>query len=44
LGALFNLAHLINQTKDRAKIAEYVDQLHKLKAKIIALGPRPLPK
>jgi hypothetical protein len=44
LEALYNLAYLIDQTKDPAKIAEYVDQLNKLEAKIIALGPPPLPK
>jgi len=44
LEALYNLASLIEQTKDPAKIAEYADQLNKLEAKIIALGPPPLPK
>jgi len=39
LKALFNLVYLIDQAKDPAKAAEYVDQLNKLKAKIIALGP-----
>ena len=39
LRALFNLVYLIDQTKDPAKTAEYVDQLHKLKAEIIALAP-----
>ena len=38
-GALFNLVYLIDQAEDPVKIAEYVDQLHKLKAKIIALEP-----
>jgi hypothetical protein len=44
LERLLNLVYLIEQTRDRAKIAEYVDQLNKLEARIIALGPRPLPK
>jgi len=39
LKALFNLVYLIDQTRDPAKAAQYVDQLNKLKAKIIALGP-----
>jgi len=44
LERLFNLVYLIEQTRDPAKIAEYVDQLNKLEAKIIALGPVPLPQ
>jgi hypothetical protein len=34
-----HLAYLIEKTKDPAKLAEYADQLDKLEAKIIALGP-----
>lgn len=34
--AIYNLAHKIEQTKDPA---EYVDELSKLKTKLIALGP-----
>jgi len=39
LDAIYNLAHLIEQTNDPVKIAQYVEQLSKLKAKLIALGP-----
>ena len=38
LNAVYNLACLIDQTKDPAKISEYVDQLNKLKSKLIAIG------
>jgi hypothetical protein len=38
LSAVYKLAYLIDQTKDPAKISEYVDQLNKLKPKLIALG------
>ena len=41
---LLNLVYLIEQTRDPAKIADYVDQLNKLEAKIKALGPIPLPQ
>ncbi|MFZ3211428.1 MAG: hypothetical protein WA188_07915 [Terriglobales bacterium] len=41
---LYNLVYLIEQTRDPAKIAEYADVLNKVEAKIIALGPPPLPK
>jgi hypothetical protein len=44
LEALYNLAYLIEKTKDPAKLAEFADQLNKLETKIIALGPVPLPK
>jgi hypothetical protein len=37
LNAIYNLAHQIEQTKDPAKIAGYVDELSKLKAKL--MGP-----
>jgi hypothetical protein len=39
LEALYNLASLLEQTSDPAKIVEYADQLNELEAKIIALGP-----
>lgn len=39
LSAIYNLAHKIEQSKDPAKIAEYVDELSKLKAKLLAPGP-----
>jgi hypothetical protein len=38
LNAVYKLAYQIDQTKDPARIAEYVDQLNKLKSKLIALG------
>lgn len=38
LSVIYNLAHQIRQTKDPAKIAEHVDQLSKLRSKLIALG------
>ena len=43
LQRLFNLVYLIEQTRNPAQIAEYVDQLNNLEAKIKALGPVPLP-
>jgi len=39
LQAILNLVSLIESTDDPAKISEYVAQFHKLKAKLIALGP-----
>lgn len=39
LEAVYNLAYLIEHTKDPAKVSEYVDQLNKLKPRLIALGP-----
>ena len=39
LQAILNLVSLIESTDDPAKISEYAAQFHKLKAKIIALGP-----
>ena len=38
LNAVYKLAYQIQQTKDPAKIAEYIEQLNKLKSKLIALG------
>ena len=38
LTAVYDLASRIEQTTDPAKIAEYVDQLSRLKAKLLALG------
>jgi hypothetical protein len=38
LNAVYNLARLIEQTKDPAKIAECIEQLNKVKSKLIALG------
>jgi hypothetical protein len=35
--AVVKLAHQIEQTKDPAKIAEHIEQLNKLKSKLIAL-------
>jgi len=36
--AIYDLASRIDQAKDPAEIAEYIDQLSKLKAKLLALG------
>ena len=44
LERLLNLVYVIEQTRDPAKIAEYVDQLNKLEAKIKATGPVRLPQ
>jgi hypothetical protein len=38
LGVVYNLAYLIEKTKDPVKVSEYVDQLNRLKPKLIALG------
>jgi hypothetical protein len=38
LNAVYDLARRIEQSKDPAEIAEYVDQLGTLKAKLIAIG------
>ena len=38
LNAVYDLASRIEQTEDPAEIAEYVDQLSRLKAKLFALG------
>ena len=38
LGVVFDLAYLIEQTKHPAKVSEYVDQLNRLKPRLIALG------
>jgi len=38
LNAVYELARRIEQSKDPAEIAEYVDQLSALKAKLSALG------
>ena len=39
LEAIKNLASLIEYTHNSEKIAEYIEQLGGLKAKLIALGP-----
>jgi len=39
LEALYNLASLLEQTRDPAKIVEYADQIDDLEARIIALRP-----
>ncbi|MFZ3211429.1 MAG: hypothetical protein WA188_07920 [Terriglobales bacterium] len=38
LTAVYDLAHRIEESRDPAEIAEYVDQLSRLKAKLFALG------
>ena len=39
LQAVYNLAYLIEETKDPTRIAEYIEQLSRLKSKLIAPGP-----
>jgi hypothetical protein len=38
LNAVYDLARRIEQSKDPAEIAEYVDQLSMLKSRLIAIG------
>ena len=38
LEAVSNVAYLIEETAEPAKIAEYIDQLSKLKLRLVALG------
>jgi hypothetical protein len=38
LNAVYKLLAKIELTKDPARIAEYIEQLNKLKSKLIALG------
>lgn len=42
LEAIYNLAALIEQSRDINKISYYVDQLSELKRRLVALGPPPL--
>ncbi len=41
LEAIYNLAALIEQSRDINKISHYVDQLSELKRRLVALGPPP---